>query len=199
MATMQPAGINKVRAPPATNGSPHLSVTRPLTRKHALQENDPASGAGLDAYASKAKADASLKGLKSFATGGAMRVPLKTSNNASPSDANVSNMDEDTASVGGAQATSSAATMRDAEGVSGREGAKGSDGEATANSTPAASATSSQMHREKRWQLSDFDIGKPLGRGKFGNVYLAREKESKYVVALKVRTHRDGMHAVQRT
>lgn len=24
--------------------------------------------------------------------------------------------------------------------------------------------------------LSDFDIGKPLGRGKFGHVYLAREK-----------------------
>lgn len=29
---------------------------------------------------------------------------------------------------------------------------------------------------EKRWTLSDFDIGKPLGRGKFGHVYLAREK-----------------------
>merc|ERR1711935_1247350 len=39
---------------------------------------------------------------------------------------------------------------------------------------------------EKRWSLSDFDIGKPLGRGKFGNVYLAREKKTKYVVALKV-------------
>ncbi|KAG0624928.1 hypothetical protein M758_2G014900 [Ceratodon purpureus] len=39
---------------------------------------------------------------------------------------------------------------------------------------------------EKRWSLTDFDIGKPLGRGKFGNVYLAREKQSKYVVALKV-------------
>ena len=40
---------------------------------------------------------------------------------------------------------------------------------------------------EKRcWQLSDFDIGKPLGRGKFGNVYLAREKRTNYVVALKV-------------
>merc|ERR1719272_1071327 len=40
--------------------------------------------------------------------------------------------------------------------------------------------------RKKEWQLSDFDIGKPLGRGKFGNVYLAREKASKYIVALKV-------------
>lgn len=40
--------------------------------------------------------------------------------------------------------------------------------------------------RHRSWQLTDFDIGKPLGRGKFGNVYLARERGSKYVVALKV-------------
>jgi aurora kinase, other len=40
--------------------------------------------------------------------------------------------------------------------------------------------------RQRSWMLNDFDIGKPLGRGKFGNVYLAREKKSKYVVALKV-------------
>eukprot|EP01089_Gocevia_fonbrunei_P004611 TRINITY_DN14656_c0_g1_i1.p1 TRINITY_DN14656_c0_g1~~TRINITY_DN14656_c0_g1_i1.p1 ORF type:complete len:280 (+),score=36.31 TRINITY_DN14656_c0_g1_i1:102-941(+) len=36
------------------------------------------------------------------------------------------------------------------------------------------------------WQLSDFEIGKKLGSGKFGNVYLAREKNSNYIVALKV-------------
>lgn len=40
--------------------------------------------------------------------------------------------------------------------------------------------------KSKHWTLRDFDIGKPLGRGKFGNVYLAREKKSKYIVALKV-------------
>ncbi|XP_054165389.1 aurora kinase C-like [Oppia nitens] len=38
----------------------------------------------------------------------------------------------------------------------------------------------------KRWTLNDFEIGRPLGKGKFGNVYLAREKRSKYIVALKV-------------
>ena len=38
----------------------------------------------------------------------------------------------------------------------------------------------------KRWTLADFDIGRPLGKGKFGHVYLAREKEKKFVVALKV-------------
>jgi hypothetical protein len=45
---------------------------------------------------------------------------------------------------------------------------------------------SSTAAKERRWQLSEFDIGKPLGKGKFGNVYLAREKSSKYIVALKV-------------
>jgi Serine/threonine protein kinase len=40
--------------------------------------------------------------------------------------------------------------------------------------------------RAKQWTLDDFEIGKPLGRGKFGSVYLAREKRSKYIVALKV-------------
>jgi len=36
--------------------------------------------------------------------------------------------------------------------------------------------------------LDDFEIGRPLGKGKFGNVYLAREKNTKYIVALKVGT-----------
>ena len=36
------------------------------------------------------------------------------------------------------------------------------------------------------WTLDDFELGKPLGRGKFGHVYLAREKRSKYVVAIKM-------------
>ena len=31
--------------------------------------------------------------------------------------------------------------------------------------------------KENPWTLSDFEIGRPLGKGKFGNVYLAREKE----------------------
>lgn len=36
------------------------------------------------------------------------------------------------------------------------------------------------------WTLADFGIGKPLGKGKFGNVYLAQEKRSKFIIALKV-------------
>ncbi|KAL4667712.1 hypothetical protein H8959_006401 [Pygathrix nigripes] len=34
--------------------------------------------------------------------------------------------------------------------------------------------------------VDDFEIGRPLGKGKFGNVYLARLKESHFIVALKV-------------
>eukprot|EP00983_Pelagomonas_calceolata_P050139 1141825-Pelagomonas_calceolata.AAC.1 len=63
--------------------------------------------------------------------------------------------------------------------------------------TPGAAAgagpgSSVQQHQQqgagqlRRWTLADFDIGKPLGKGKFGNVYLAREKVSHYIVALKV-------------
>ncbi|KMQ91478.1 serine threonine-protein kinase ial [Lasius niger] len=36
-----------------------------------------------------------------------------------------------------------------------------------------------------QWSLEDFEIGAPLGRGKFGRVYLAREKTTHYMVALK--------------
>ncbi|WOL08193.1 serine/threonine-protein kinase Aurora-2-like [Canna indica] len=39
---------------------------------------------------------------------------------------------------------------------------------------------------EKRWTLNDFDIGRPLGRANFGHVYLAKEKTSNQIVALKV-------------
>ncbi|XP_064111615.1 aurora kinase B-A-like [Macrobrachium nipponense] len=38
----------------------------------------------------------------------------------------------------------------------------------------------------RKWCLDDFEIGRPLGKGKFGNVYLAREKKSQIVIALKV-------------
>jgi aurora kinase, other len=56
----------------------------------------------------------------------------------------------------------------------------------SSSSAATERASGSGVGKERRWQLSDFDIGKPLGRGKFGNVYLARERKSHYVVALKV-------------
>ncbi|XP_015706234.1 aurora kinase B-like [Coturnix japonica] len=38
----------------------------------------------------------------------------------------------------------------------------------------------------KTFSIEDFEVGRPLGKGKFGNVYLARERTSRFVVALKV-------------
>lgn len=38
----------------------------------------------------------------------------------------------------------------------------------------------------KQWHLGMFEIGRPLGKGKFGRVYLAKEKSSGFVCALKV-------------
>ena len=57
------------------------------------------------------------------------------------------------------------------------------------NQAPSSSQATSSKARDdqnRTWYLKDFDLGKPLGRGKFGSVYLAREKKSKFVVALKV-------------
>ncbi|XP_049267427.1 aurora kinase A [Rhipicephalus sanguineus] len=61
------------------------------------------------------------------------------------------------------------------------------------NSTAAdgsSQAKTDDASKKKRasaeWRLQDFEIGRPLGKGKFGNVYLAREKKSKFVIALKV-------------
>lgn len=44
----------------------------------------------------------------------------------------------------------------------------------------------SKSGSQKPWNLENFDIGRPLGKGKFGNVYLARERQSKFILALKV-------------
>ncbi|XP_068034089.1 LOW QUALITY PROTEIN: aurora kinase B-like, partial [Anomalospiza imberbis] len=40
--------------------------------------------------------------------------------------------------------------------------------------------------RRRTFSLEDFEVGRPLGKGKFGNVYLARERRSGFLVALKV-------------
>jgi len=61
-----------------------------------------------------------------------------------------------------------------------------SSSEAKAASFASSRSSVSSSDKDRRWQLTDFDIGKPLGRGKFGNVYLARERQTKFIIALKV-------------
>ncbi|XP_077171877.1 aurora kinase C-like [Paroedura picta] len=48
------------------------------------------------------------------------------------------------------------------------------------------SAQPAQAAATKVFTINDFEIGRPLGKGKFGNVYLARVKETQFIVALKV-------------
>ncbi|EFO87850.1 hypothetical protein GCK72_018789 [Caenorhabditis remanei] len=43
-----------------------------------------------------------------------------------------------------------------------------------------------QAKEETCWSLDDFDVGRPLGKGKFGNVFISREKKTKRIIALKV-------------
>ncbi|KAJ0410610.1 hypothetical protein ATCC90586_009091 [Pythium insidiosum] len=70
---------------------------------------------------------------------------------------------------------------------------------ASSSTWPAPPSRAAQQHHQqsqhspprqaeapRAWTLADFEIGRLLGRGKFGQVYLAREKRTKTVVALKV-------------
>lgn len=56
----------------------------------------------------------------------------------------------------------------------------------TTMSTTTTTTTNHTNTKKKQWVLDDFEIGKPLGKGKFGHVYLARERESSFIVALKI-------------
>ncbi|XP_078092544.1 aurora kinase C-like [Mustelus asterias] len=63
--------------------------------------------------------------------------------------------------------------------------------EASRDGKPAENASTdchnaSEKKKKKQWCLDDFEIGRPLGKGKFGNVYLARERQSRFILALKV-------------
>jgi serine/threonine protein kinase len=60
-------------------------------------------------------------------------------------------------------------------------------------SAPGGSVAGKGLKAKDRWTIDDFDIGNKLGKGRFGNVYLVREKKSGYIVALKVRY----LHSVQ--
>ncbi len=64
-------------------------------------------------------------------------------------------------------------------------GCSGAGNNVSVDRVPGSGANTAQK-QPQMWSLTDFDIGRPLGRGKFGSVYLAKEKKSGYVVALKV-------------
>ncbi|KAG6829300.1 hypothetical protein H0H87_011966 [Tephrocybe sp. NHM501043] len=50
----------------------------------------------------------------------------------------------------------------------------------------ALDSSVSRKYPTREWHLTDFDMGRPLGKGKFGRVYMVRTKaEPKYILALK--------------
>ncbi|KAL7912972.1 kinase-like protein [Trichoderma velutinum] len=58
----------------------------------------------------------------------------------------------------------------------------------------AKSALTEQPSVPKQFHLGMFEIGRPLGKGKFGRVYLARERTSGFICALKV-LHKSELQA----
>jgi serine/threonine protein kinase len=86
--------------------------------------------------------------------------------------------------------STSASNNKENDAAGGAGGGKvgvGVGASAAAASGAESTATTDAGAGGKRWKLSDFEIGKRLGHGQFGEVYLARSKETKFIVALKVR------------
>ncbi|GAB7351159.1 hypothetical protein MBLNU459_g1611t1 [Dothideomycetes sp. NU459] len=63
---------------------------------------------------------------------------------------------------------------------------RSSDTEPRRSDPPATATLTVQPSTPKQFHLGMFEIGKPLGKGKFGRVYLARERSTGFVCALKV-------------
>jgi aurora kinase, other len=64
--------------------------------------------------------------------------------------------------------------------------ARSSEESSTSSQRASDPATLFGQQDPKKFHLGMFEIGKPLGKGKFGRVYLARERSSGFVCALKV-------------
>ncbi|AEO58133.1 hypothetical protein MYCTH_2305264 [Thermothelomyces thermophilus ATCC 42464] len=58
--------------------------------------------------------------------------------------------------------------------------------EETASEQPSTATYVDQPLVPKQFHLGMFEIGRPLGKGKFGRVYLARERTTGFICALKV-------------
>ncbi|CAG7853773.1 Serine/threonine-protein kinase ark1; AltName: Full=Aurora-related kinase 1 [Serendipita indica DSM 11827] len=59
-------------------------------------------------------------------------------------------------------------------------------GEAAEDLALDSSTSRTALYPTREWRLSSFEMGRPLGKGKFGRVYMVRTKtEPRYIVALK--------------
>ena len=68
------------------------------------------------------------------------------------------------------------------------------DGEVKTKKNKDAAVLAAQPAATKPFHLGMFEIGKPLGKGKFGRVYLARERTHGFICALKV-LHKDELRS----
>ncbi|KAJ1899019.1 spindle assembly checkpoint kinase [Kickxella alabastrina] len=68
----------------------------------------------------------------------------------------------------------------------GRDGSDDGDGDGDDNASGSTGGNGRSSSSSRHWSLSDFDIGRILGKGKFGRAYLAREKNTGFICALKV-------------
>lgn len=155
-----------------------------------FQENKAPDGMAAKNMAVKRAADwaadkdGTSKALKPLPTN---RMPLKPSDNNASKPAPAANKP-----AAAKQAQQLGQSINQAAGQ-GRQRAQEDKGPQVARASSIAAVPADKQ--PQTWQLSDFDIGRPLGRGKFGNVYLAREKKSKFVVALKVSSPSPGQPA----
>eukprot|EP00899_Mesostigma_viride_P024297 jgi/Mesvir1/5051/Mv02252-RA.1 len=130
--------------------------------------------------------------------GSAVRVPLKTtatSNTAAPSSQSVVCQRQPSAATPASTASLRTPTQPGGSSAPTTGGSLSGSKDSEETKEEASRKRSLMQHpapdishitARSNWCLADFDVGRPLGRGKFGNVYLAREKQSKYIVALKV-------------
>ncbi|KAK5981615.1 Serine/threonine-protein kinase [Trichostrongylus colubriformis] len=63
---------------------------------------------------------------------------------------------------------------------------QGNPNAVSTNMENPSTQSTTRSDSQKMWVIDDFDIGRPLGKGKFGSVFLARYKPERVVVALKV-------------
>ncbi|CAG8487428.1 2871_t:CDS:2, partial [Acaulospora morrowiae] len=68
-----------------------------------------------------------------------------------------------------------------------KDGVKNPSQSKQTENTPVKAKNASR----KVWSLDDFEVGDPLGQGRFGRVFMAKEKKSGTIVALKVIFKRD--------
>jgi serine/threonine protein kinase len=52
-------------------------------------------------------------------------------------------------------------------------------------------AENNELKEKKEWTINDFEVGRLLGKGRFGSVFIAKENNSSFVVALKVLFKKD--------